>query len=62
MKRCTVLATAALSLAICFGLCVYDPLTPLTQDDMLVIVGFSAVLVTAVSLLCRRLFSSRSAK
>lgn len=61
MNRCTLLVTAALSLVISTGLSIYDPLVPLTEDDTLVIVGFSAILVLTVRWFCRRLFNRRSA-
>ena len=59
MKHHILVATTALSLVICFIIWYYDPLTPLTQDDTLVIVGFSAILVTTVGLLCRKAFGTR---
>jgi hypothetical protein len=62
MKRYTLLATAALSIVICLVFWCYDPLTPLTQDDTLVIVGFSAILVSTIGMLCRKVFVTRSAK
>jgi len=60
MKCCTLLATAVLSLIICIGLWVYDPRTPLTHEDRVVIAGLSAILVTIVRLLCRKLTTTRS--